>query len=569
MHRLLRTPEAASAEPIRTAASIISQRQVNKSRQFTTPAFLAGTFLLVCAMTFYYFAVLKPNYRDSWLLDFGQADATDYFATAKALLKDGYPYLQIGDTKVPSVYPLGYPVLMLPWLKILPQSDSILAPYRTNQTIGLLLILAVFGFYAYLAMPFAGGVAALMVATLPGFFTFCRAPFSEISATTVVVLAFMFAYLGLTEERRWKIYLSAVFLGLSLNIRLQSLFFAPLLLTMTVFPAKENRLRWFLHCIGVGFAFVIAASPTLVLNTIQFHSPFKTGYDYWFPSLVENHRFFSLGYVPTNLERLWKELTLRPVPDYFVAQVYGTGTCFVAAFIFLVCAGFFLIPFNRFVACALLACFGFLAIALSFLWCDRDVRFYLPLLVLSIGIAVLPVTWAAKNLAARKQLVASLGIFILFTMTCLGYPSRSRDQVQMTRSQMWDALHFDTPPRRSVDFVAQRHFVELFGSKPGIVLSDISSPYLNALFPANFLAAPIDGKKYRGFSRIFQYDRPQAAALVKKAMAGSLAVYALFCFKEEVDENAARLPQVDGYNWVLAENPTAEAAILTLRQSSQ
>jgi len=220
------------------AASIISHRQVTKSRQFITPAFLTGTFLLVCAITFYYFTVLKTNYRDSSLLDFGQADATEYFAQAEAILKDGYPYLQIGYDKVPSVYPLGYPVLMLPWLRILPQSDSILAPYRTNQTIGLLLILAVFGFYAYLAMPFAGGVAALMVATLPAFFTFCRSPFSEISATTVVVLAFMFAYLGLTEERRWKIYLSAVFLGLSLNIRLQLLFFAPLL------PPLVSPLYW-------------------------------------------------------------------------------------------------------------------------------------------------------------------------------------------------------------------------------------------------------------------------------------------------------------------------------------
>ena len=225
------------------AASIISHRQVTKSRQFTTPAFLAGIFLLVFAITFYYFTVLKTNYRDSWLLDFGQADATEYFAQANALLKDGYPYLQIGYDKVPSVYPLGYPVLMLPWLRILPQSDSILAPYRTNQTIGLLLILAVFGFYVYLRMPLAGGFGTLLLATLPGFFTYCRSSLSEISASMFVVLAFMFAYLGLTEERRWKIYLSAVLLGLSLNVRIQSLFFVPLLLAMALFPVRGMRLR--------------------------------------------------------------------------------------------------------------------------------------------------------------------------------------------------------------------------------------------------------------------------------------------------------------------------------------
>ncbi|PYY07959.1 MAG: hypothetical protein DMG61_24335, partial [Acidobacteria bacterium] len=107
---------------------------------------------------------------------------------------------------------------MLPWLKILPQADSILAPFKTNQTLGLLLVVIVFGFYVYLCMPLAGGFAALLLATLPGFFTYCRSSLSEISASMFVVLAFMFAYLGLTEERRWKIYLSVILLGFSINV---------------------------------------------------------------------------------------------------------------------------------------------------------------------------------------------------------------------------------------------------------------------------------------------------------------------------------------------------------------
>src|SRR6266850_6637515 len=154
-------------------------------------------------------------------------------------MKDGYPYLNFGYKKLPSIWTSGYPALMLPWLKVLPDADSILAPFRTNQTIGLLLLLATFAFYSYLKMPLTGGFAALLLATLPGFFTYCRSSLSEISASALIVLAFMFAYLGLTEERRWKIYLSAVLLGLSLNVRIQSLFFAPLLLAMPLFPVKR------------------------------------------------------------------------------------------------------------------------------------------------------------------------------------------------------------------------------------------------------------------------------------------------------------------------------------------
>ena len=72
---------------------------------------------------------------------------------------------------------------MLPWLKVLPTADAVLAPFRTNQSLGLLLLLAVFAFYAYLAMPLTGGFAVLLLATLPGFFTFCRSSMSEMSAS--------------------------------------------------------------------------------------------------------------------------------------------------------------------------------------------------------------------------------------------------------------------------------------------------------------------------------------------------------------------------------------------------
>jgi hypothetical protein len=35
-----------------------------------------------------------------------------------------------------------------------------------------------------------------------------------------------------------------------------------------------------------------------------------------------------------------------------------------------------------------------------------------------------------------------------------------------------------------------------------------------------------------------------------------------------MEEKVTRLPQVDGYAWVLGENPTAEAAILKLGPTS-
>ena len=141
--------------------------------KFAKPQLVVGASLLLAALTFYYFAVLRTDYGKTMLLNLDpHPDATEYFAQAQALRRDGWPSIQIGYEKLPSRYPFGYPALMLPWLKILPEADAVLAPFRTSQTMGLLLLLAVFAFYAYLAMPLTGGFAALLLTTLPGFLHF-------------------------------------------------------------------------------------------------------------------------------------------------------------------------------------------------------------------------------------------------------------------------------------------------------------------------------------------------------------------------------------------------------------
>jgi hypothetical protein len=534
-------------------------------RRFATTQVLIGVLLLLCALTFYYFAVLRIDYSKTALLNLGpHPDATEYFAQAKALHRDGWPSIQIGYEKLPSRYPFGYPALMVPWLKILPEADAVLAPFRTSQTMGLLLLLSMFVFYAYLAMPLTGGFAALLLATLPAFFTFCRSSMSEISASVLIVLAFMFAYLGLKEERRWKIYLSAVLLGLSINIRLQSLFFAPLLLTMALLPVRGMRTQWFVHCAALAGVFVLAASPVLVFNTIEFHSPLKTGYDFWLPSPDEKHVFFSLRHVPKNVAALWNEFAVRPL-GYHTANIFGTGTSFVPAFLLLTCAGLFFVRIDRFVSCAFLAFLAFLAVILSHHYLLVDSRYYLPLLILSIAIAVLPVTWAAGNLFAGRRIIIALAIFVLFAATCLGFPSRSGyDTRGINRSQAWDALHFAGPPGRSTQFAAQRDFARLLKGQPGIVLSDIDPVYLNALLPRSFVAAPIDGEHHYKWSLSWHYDRPEALALVDRGLEQSLPIYALFVSPDEMATKQSRLPAIPGYEWHVVNNSPGRATILKL-----
>ena len=188
-----------------------------------------GTFCFVLALLFYYGSVLRIEFNRTDFLDLNPyPDAVEYFAQANSILKEGSPTIQIGYDKLPSRYPPGYPILTIPWLRFLPH-NGILAPFRTNQTIGLLLLAGSFVFYFVIGRPLAGGLAALLIATQPAFITFSRSSISDLSGGAIAVLAFALVYLGLARRRRLLIYCAAIVLGLSLCIRPQLVFMTPLL----------------------------------------------------------------------------------------------------------------------------------------------------------------------------------------------------------------------------------------------------------------------------------------------------------------------------------------------------
>jgi len=194
-----------------------------------------------------------------------------------------------------------------------------------------------------------------------------------------------------------------------------------------------------------------------------------------------------------------------------------------------------------------------------------DARFYLPLFILLVAMAVLPVTWAANNLFVGKRILAAVSVFIFFVGACLGYPSHSGYNTHaIDRSQAWDALHFTTSPPQSIQFAAQRDFARRLGHQPGIVLSDIDPVYLNALLPRSFVAAPIDGQHHYKWSYTWRYDRPQAMTLVERGLQQSVPVYALFTSRDEVATKQSRLPSVPGYEWRTLDNVAGSAAILQL-----
>src|SRR5262249_6227219 len=91
--RYFTVPAKPASADIRTRRHTwhrLNLRENNFVRKFATEPFLVGILLLVGALTFYYFAVLRVDYNRTALFDLDpHPDATDYFAEGKHYLRTG------------------------------------------------------------------------------------------------------------------------------------------------------------------------------------------------------------------------------------------------------------------------------------------------------------------------------------------------------------------------------------------------------------------------------------------------------------------------------------------------
>src|SRR4029077_10518081 len=126
-----------------------------------------------------------------------------------------------------------------------------------------------------------------------------------------------------------------------------------------------------------------------------------------------------------------------------------------------------------------------------------------------------------------------------------GYPSQSGFKPNNGRSQAWDALHYADRNGKSPRYEAQKEFLRTFRHAPGIVLSDIEAPYLNALLPKPFVAAPIDANHNYCFSRLWHYGSATAVQLVQSGLDHAIPVYALLLSSKNADQDVKRLPLIE------------------------
>ena len=140
----------------------------------------------------------------------------------------------------------------------------------------------------------------------------------------------------------------------------------------------------------------------------------------------------------------------------------------------------------------------------------------MPVFFLLVGLAVLPAEWAVGQALKGRSSIWGVGVLAVFLLSCIGYPSQSGFKPKGGRSQAWDALHYAIGNGKSLRYEAQKEFTRIFRDAPGIVLSDIDAPYLNALLPKPFVAAPIDGNHYYSYSRLWHYGKARGGSTSRK-----------------------------------------------------
>jgi hypothetical protein len=307
--------------------------------------------------------------------------------------------------------------------------------------------------------------------------------------------------------------------------------------------------------------FAAAAAPYFIFNTLEFGHPLKSGYDFWVPAWTENHRLFSLQNVPRQLVMLWSEITAN-WDQYRVANIFGTGTYVVPAFICLAALGLAFVRTTPFEVTAFLAGTTYFGATLTYAFVDG--RFYLPIFLLLVALAVLPAEWAVSQAIQLRFSTATVGVLMIFLLTCVGYPSQSGFKPKRNRSQAWDALEYANSNGRSARYEAQEEFSRFFRDAPGIVLSDIDPPYLNVLLPKRFVAAPIDDHHNYCYSRLWRYGKDDATRLVQSGLDHATPVYALLLPSSHDSKDVQRLPSIQGYIWTRSEKPSTRAVIMTL-----
>jgi hypothetical protein len=172
--------------------------------------------------------------------------------------------------------------------------------------------------------------------------------------------------------------------------------------------------------------------------------------------------------------------------------------------------------------------------------------------------------WAITEITKSHYSIATCGIAAVFLLSCAGFPSQSGFPPRTGRAQIRDALSYREQAGKSIRYEIQRAFTKSFGGKASLVVSEIDPAYLNALWPADIVAAPLDEKHDYPYSKIWRYGKDEAANFVRSGLSAGLPVYGLLV-RSNAGLEMERLPVVEGFHWEDSGTSIPNGAVMMLR----
>lgn len=238
--------------------------------------------MLVVSLGIYFFTVVAIDLPATPYLNLDPGpDAVEYFAQAVSLQREGSFRIHIAGANLPSRYPFGYSLLMVPLLKI--GGDPTTVPFLVNRILGLLLILLVFAALWGRSLFIAAGLATLVLVTQASFIILARSPMSELASICLLFLACDHMHRSVVTGKRYAAFLGALLLGVSTWFRISNLFFFPLLLIPALSRGWSRMRQSLVLTLQLGLVATIGALPLLIFQARVLGSPFRTGYHFWVP----------------------------------------------------------------------------------------------------------------------------------------------------------------------------------------------------------------------------------------------------------------------------------------------
>lgn len=515
---------------------------------------LVSMAAIAFSLGIYYLSVWTVGLENTSLANLNSIDAEEYACGAVSIHEELSYYIRIGEDRLPPRYAPGFSLFSVAVNRLASivgaETVPVLAPTQTNHFLGICFLGAVALFLWRKKQYVAAAVSSLLIASMPSFIFNARGGYADLLGAVMIVLSTL-----LLLQDRFKLWCAgALLLGLSVSVKPQNLFYAPILLLCF---AHGNAFRRLKRNTMIPLLFAAAASLYFLSNHLLFGNPFENGYRFWVPSDGSFAKLFSITHFPENLKMLFGKIFLLDV-RHTVADTYGTGCDITPALFFLSCLSLFFFmrqPKVRLLVCAFIP--GTLLL-LCYQPLFFEMRFLLPQILLCC-LAAGQLFETEIRLSFRKnkgmKAFAFAGLcYVFLIFAVIGFPSLNCYKVPRVVCQLYDnTLNKDmrfVPLNYKWSFTKYNYgrTLQAYAVKEGfdsyLLLTETNPTIFNAMLGSECTAIPSDEEHLYRFSKQYTFGKREIEACVASAVRNGKRIFYIDRFSVKAKAKARKTKEI-------------------------